>query len=347
MNQSFRFAFRCSAAVCIIVLSALYVTANCRNLRTDLGRQPSRRRHLPPASMMRPPPLPATQPAAAPIAQVTDEQVGIAINRGVDFLLSNFDHAQLKPIDGEGGPIDHAGLNALCVDALLEAQLATHDPRLKPNEPFMKAVLDHLEHEPLQETNGEAAPLTYAHAMRAVALAVNNRPEDHAVLVADVEWLLRANRDGAYTFDDHFPPPVQPANTQEPLGIIVHGTMGMSSGGSPPISAAGGFSHKPVNSKAPIERSFTLTAAESQSFAAAKPPAIAAASSGPSGILMRPPPLTGDRCIPAMATPCPHRANAPTAYHYGEANIQGSPQTYIRKEHRYGSFEGDARHASG
>ena len=300
MNRYARFAFRCSAILCIIILSALCVRGDLLSAPSSYGpaTEPSPG-FVPPADASAAAAAPATQTLVAPLPQVTDEQVGVAITRGVDFLLSNFDHSQLKPIDGEGGAIDHAGLNALCVDALLEAQLATHDPRLKPNEPLMKAVLDHLKHEPLQETDGQAAPLTYAHAMRAVALGVNNRPEDHSVLVADVEWLLRANRDGAYTFDDHFPPPVQPASTQEPLGIIVHGTMGMSSGGSPPISAAGGFSRKPVNLKTPIERSLAPTPLPNLN--PSPPPNLRPSPLpplGPSGILMRPPPLTGDRCIP-------------------------------------------------
>src|SRR5439155_7187351 len=57
-------------------------------------------------------------------------------------------------------------------------------------------------------------PTVFAHAMRAVALAVNNRPEDHPLLVEDVTWLLHAQRDGSYTYDDNIV--VEPIDAQSP-----------------------------------------------------------------------------------------------------------------------------------
>ena len=66
----------------------------------------------------------------------------------------------------------------------------------------MRGLLDQLKHTSLIPSDNRPSPTVYAHAMRAAALAVNNRPEDHAVLVEDVNWLLRGQRDGAYTFDD-------------------------------------------------------------------------------------------------------------------------------------------------
>ena len=170
---------------------------------------------------------PTTQPTTAVYPAVTDEQIGLAITRGVDFLLSNIEHSQLKPLEGEGGAVDHAGLNALCIDALLEAERATRDPRLKLSEPMMKALLVRLKQEELKEKDGEAAPLVFAHSLRAAALAVNNRLEDHDTLEADVAWLVRAQHEGAYTFDDQFPGQVRPENPNEKHPVIWHGTMGM------------------------------------------------------------------------------------------------------------------------
>ena len=162
---------------------------------------------------------PSTQPASMPPPDVTDEQVGNSITRGVEFLLSNFDKTQLKPIDGEDGDIEHAGLNALCIDALLETWQSTHDQRLKPGEPLMRGFLNHLSHANLIPADKLPAPTVYAHAMRALALAVINRPEDHSVLANDVAWLLHAHRDGAYTFDDHFDSPTEvvPVDAQSPM----------------------------------------------------------------------------------------------------------------------------------
>jgi hypothetical protein len=216
MNRSFRFAFRCSAVASIIVLSALCVHGESPQSPTGFGSTTQPAPGIVGGNQNAAVAAPANQPAVVPMAQIDDEQVGVAITRGVDFILSNFDHSQLRPLDGETGTVDHAGLEALCVDALLESELATRDPRLKPNEPLMKGILDHLKHEKLDPSGGEAAPVVFAHAMRASALAVFNRPEDHAVLVDDVMWLLRNNRDGAYTFDNNFGQDVIPADGQDP-----------------------------------------------------------------------------------------------------------------------------------
>src|SRR5438128_769193 len=53
------------------------------------------------------------------------------------------------------------------------------------------------------------APLTYARSLRACALAQFNRPQDREVLAEDVDWLIHAASDGAYTYDDSFAPPWQ------------------------------------------------------------------------------------------------------------------------------------------
>ena len=75
------------------------------------------------------------------------------------------------------------------------AQQATHDSRLNLADPLMKGTLDQLKRFHLQTDPKMPTPVVFARAMRAAALAVNNRPQDHAVLVDDVNWLMRAHRE--------------------------------------------------------------------------------------------------------------------------------------------------------
>ena len=57
------------------------------------------------------------------------------------------------------------------------------------------------------------APVTYARSLRAAALALANRQEDRPALKDDVEWLIKAHVNGAYTYDDRFAGlPVVPAD---------------------------------------------------------------------------------------------------------------------------------------
>ncbi len=227
--------------VCIVILLGLFVRGGFSANGADFGPTTQRAPGFVPPAEQAPAAGSLAQPAV-PLANVTDEQVGAAITRGVDFLLSNFDKTQLKPIDGEDGNVDHAGLNALCIDALLESWQATRDSRLKVGESYMKGLLDQLKHTSLIPSDNRPSPTVYAHAMRAAALAVNNRPEDHAVLVEDVNWLLRAQRDGAYTFDDTIgassPGSVEVTQgTSPPQGSVVP-TMGGSPTGKKLIVAA-------------------------------------------------------------------------------------------------------------
>lgn len=140
---------------------------------------------------------------------ISDEQIGQSIQRGVDWLILQFDpktHA-IK----QGYPDDrakHTGLDALAVYALLQANQAINDPRLNPKEPFMMAVLDRLKKLPVSEGISDYA--TYSRSLRITALTLLNRPEDQAVIAADANWLLHNQKDGAYTYSkpystDHGP----------------------------------------------------------------------------------------------------------------------------------------------
>src|SRR5205823_243336 len=79
---------------------------------------------------------------------------------------------------------------------------------------------------------GPSAPITYARSLRASALAIYDRPEDRAALREDVNWLMNAATDGAYTYDDFFtrpkpdqspPPPPETVpwdNSNSQYGVI-------------------------------------------------------------------------------------------------------------------------------
>ena len=88
------------------------------------------------------------------------------------------------------------GRDALCVYALLQSGQAIHDPRLGIKNPYMISLIEQMKKMPDQ--NG---PVTYARALRCTALALYNRPEDAAAIKLDLEWLLKAAKDGAYTYD--------------------------------------------------------------------------------------------------------------------------------------------------
>src|SRR4051794_37799961 len=99
---------------------------------------------------------------------INDQQIGAAISKASEFLLSNFDaNGKLKDINGIANPVDHDGLEALCVYALLQAGQATNDPRLSLREPLMKKLVDQLKHAPLNSDPNLQMPVTYSRSLRA------------------------------------------------------------------------------------------------------------------------------------------------------------------------------------
>ena len=136
---------------------------------------------------------------------VTDPQIDQAIRKGVDFILSHFQNNELK-VGREINDNYHAGLNALCVWSLLQAGQATKDDRLSIHSPLMKGLIERMkEHVILADPTAEqGAPVTYARALRAAALSVHDREEDRKALIEDVRWLLEAQSDGAYTYDNRW-----------------------------------------------------------------------------------------------------------------------------------------------
>ncbi|HEV8378554.1 MAG TPA: DUF4159 domain-containing protein [Tepidisphaeraceae bacterium] len=141
-------------------------------------------------------------PIPPPKEPVTDEQIGQAIQKGVNFLLQQFKADQIA-LDKQIDKTQLEGMNALVVYALLQSGQAISDPRLNIQNPQMSGLVERMkDHLMLVEAASPKAPVTYARSLRAAALAVNNRPQDREVLKADVEYLVKAHADGAYTYND-------------------------------------------------------------------------------------------------------------------------------------------------
>jgi hypothetical protein len=187
----------------------------------------------------------ATGAKPIPADLISDEQIGAAITKAVAFLLSNFENDELKNQEGMANKVDHDGLNALCVYALLQAGDATRDPRLSIKSDLMKRVIDKMKAHEMKSDGATQVPAVYARSLRCAALSLFNRPEDRAVLRADVDWLLRIHYAGAYTYDDRFAQQksdAQPApnpwlqNIDWPgLQILAHNGEPMPPPGSPAV----------------------------------------------------------------------------------------------------------------
>ena len=173
----------------------------------------------------------------AAASAVTDAEIGDAIARGIYYLRSQYRDgevmtglpdraagaggairpgpgggpragpaaADLSGNDGvpgyTGGSVDQydgtfstPGFDALCTYALLHAGRSVADPELAPHGAFTEAILRRLKRYRLAAT--------YHRSLRASALAVYHRPDDHAALEADVAALVRGHAQGGYTYGD-------------------------------------------------------------------------------------------------------------------------------------------------
>jgi hypothetical protein len=158
----------------------------------------------PPASAPSPPPPgpfaalqnvhPYPTPPALP-GSVTDDQIGAAIQKGVEYLISQFSGSRLRDADSYDAEM-FGGMDTLCVNALLHAGQAVDDARLKPQSEFMKGLLDRIKTFPM---DGNKA--TYSRSLRISALTMYNRPEDRDAIESDYSWLLKNVNGGAYTYD--------------------------------------------------------------------------------------------------------------------------------------------------
>ena len=133
-----------------------------------------------------------------PPDQLTDAKIGASITRGITFLLSRFD-PKTHLIGGAAMRREdmQAGLDILCVYALMQAQEATNDPRLNPHDDTMKGLIDAMKKLNLNNYHFE----TYSRGLRATALALYNRPEDKDVLGQDALALAKGSHLGGYTYE--------------------------------------------------------------------------------------------------------------------------------------------------
>ncbi|HZN65212.1 MAG TPA: DUF4159 domain-containing protein [Tepidisphaeraceae bacterium] len=152
-----------------------------------------------------------------PVPRVTDEQIGVALKRGIDFLIPQFENGQLAKQPG-ATPAKQAGLNALCVYALLSAGQAMKDERLNPRGQFVNSLIETMKSHDLRSVRGDPnQPLVYARSLRAAALSVHNRKEDRDALKKDVDWLVAAAMNGAYSYDDQF---TRASSAQAPSDLL-------------------------------------------------------------------------------------------------------------------------------
>ena len=157
---------------------------------------------LPPPVLV--PNRPPLKPAGLPADQVLDQKIGLAIEKGVHNLLSQFS-ASTYVIGGKSEPGPSlfgngdngylCGENALAVYALMQAGLTIKDPRLRLEAPMMRGLIERMKSLP-----ATAGKVTYARGIRATALALFNRPEDRNALIEDVRYLVQSQIQGAYTY---------------------------------------------------------------------------------------------------------------------------------------------------
>ncbi len=152
-------------------------------------------------------PRPPIRPIVEPTDTLTDARIGKAITDGVNYLVTQLDdkthelrqnRADFQNFGG-GRPDAGAyfgGLDALCVYALLQSGQAIPDNRLSIKSPYMIGLLEQMKKLPNQ-----SGKVVYARAIRATALTLYNRPEDRTAIKGDLEWLLKASQNGAYTYD--------------------------------------------------------------------------------------------------------------------------------------------------
>ena len=129
--------------------------------------------------------------------ELTDDQIGLALERGSQYLLD-----QVDPTEGTVRSAKtrdesyNTGLDALVVYALLQAGEAMRDPQLGPRSERMRVMLEALKRMPI-----EGHHQTYARGLRSTCLALFSRNEDYKTLAADADWLIGTTDGGAYTYD--------------------------------------------------------------------------------------------------------------------------------------------------
>ena len=182
--------------------------------------------------------------------RVSDAAVRDALNRGSAFLMAQFKDGEIAR-GRDVSPAFHQGLNALCVYALLSAGQATRDARYMPTSDPMRRLIENMKLHPMAtDRDRPQSPVVYARSLRAAALALYARPDDMDVLRDDVQWLVDASVEGAYSYDDRASYRVIPDESGD------HERLGRGPGGSPvdrgPL-ARGGGGISPASPKSPAK----------------------------------------------------------------------------------------------
>lgn len=202
-----------------------------------LGKGDGDRRERPKLTVARMPSDPAV---------VSDAAVREALGRGSEFLIAQFKDGEIQQ-GGDVSPAFRQGLNALCVYALLNAGQATRDQRLLPTSEFMRRLIDNMKLHPMAtDRDKPQCPVVYARSLRAAALSLYARPEDMEELRDDVQWLVDAAVEGAYSYDDR----VSIRVIADKTGMREH-TSPRSSPGSPGSPVAPRVPGSPGSSGAP------------------------------------------------------------------------------------------------
>ncbi len=135
-------------------------------------------------------------------AEFSDLLIGQSLAEANEFLLSQFQDGEIQ----QGKELSESyrqGLNALVVYALLQSGQATRDPRLAATGEFMRKAVDRMKTHPMStDTSKAQQPVVYSRSLRAAVLAAVDRPENRQILKDDVQWLIEASVDGAYSYDD-------------------------------------------------------------------------------------------------------------------------------------------------
>ncbi len=166
----------------------------------------------PPAPPPPPRPVAATGPAVVlpawvglhpavpelPPVKISDRMVEAALRRGVaylkPFIAGTFDHINAPGDTGRPGEDGRSAAGILLTYALLHTGQALDDVDLQPSSGLMANALDRI------RPSGVEPWATYGTALRCQALSLAGREVDREQLVKDQDWLVRTERDGAYTY---------------------------------------------------------------------------------------------------------------------------------------------------